>query len=547
MRHSRLVSISLFGLVVSALTVGCGTKSKGTHGGGISGTITGAPAGVTVTLGGKAISSTTTDASGNYQFTGLSSGDYTVTPSLSGYVFTPASYPDVEVDGASVTGQDFTAVAVPSTHAISGTVSGAVSAGVTVTLGGDATSSTTTDLGGHYQFSLLPDGTYTVTPRLSGYAFTPASYPAVTVNGADVTGEDFISGALQVTGVTAGNTHTCAIANGGVQCWGDDSYGQLGINSTQGSAVPVSVPGLNGVSAIGAGQVHTCAALSGALECWGRNANGQLGDNSTTDRPAPVQVSGLTSGVSAVAGGGWHTCAIVNGGAQCWGYNGQGQLGDNTDTDRYTPVQVTGLTNGVTAIATGGAFSCAIVSGGAWCWGYNAEGQLGNNSTSDFSYVPVQVYGLASGVTAIAAGNDFACAAVNGAVKCWGANDYGSLGNNSTSGSNVPVQVDGLTSGATALAASDQGGHVCAIVDGGATCWGENYFAQLGDGSSSADSLVPVQVSGLTSGATAITAGVGHTCAVVGNGVQCWGYNAYGEVGDGSYVQRDVPVEVSGL
>ena len=147
------------------------------------------------------------------------------------------------------------------------------------------------------------------------------------------------------------------------------------------------------------------------------------------------------------------------------------------------------------------------------CWGNNFNGQLGNNSNSQ-SLVSVQVIGLTSGVTAVAAGGTHSCAVVNGAVQCWGDNSSGQLGNNNAPlRSNVPVQPTGINSGVTAVAAGD--GHSCAAVSGGVQCWGFNNSGQLGNNSIILQSLLPVQVTGLTSGVTAVAAGLSHNCAVV--------------------------------
>jgi len=303
-----------------------------------------------------------------------------------------------------------------------------------------------------------------------------------------------------VTAISAGFWHTCALKDGSVWCWGWNVSGQLGNDSTTESHVPVKVSDStgytnSGVTAISGGEWHTCAVKDGGAWCWGYNTFGQLGNNSTVDSHVPVAVSGLANGVTAIGGGASHTCALKDGAAWCWGFNFSGQLGNNSTVDSDAPVKVSdssGFTNsGVTAISGGGGHTCAVKDGAAWCWGDNhIAGQLGNNSFTD-SHAPVAVWGLDSGVSVIDAGGQHTCALKGGGISCWGHDWAGQLGNNDTARSLVPVAVWVLASGVTAITAGSN--HTCAIRDGLAWCWGYNSTGQLGNNSQTG-SLVPAPV-----------------------------------------------------
>ena len=364
-----------------------------------------------------------------------------------------------------------------------------------------------------------------------------AGAPCGAGNVCDATGS--CATCVAVTGyrqVSAGNGYSCAIdASSGVVCWGLNDYGQLGDGTRASRPTPAPVTGLgSGVATVAAGASHACALTTGgAVRCWGHNMGG-LGDGTAVDRFTPVDVVGLASGVARIAAGDDVTCAITVAGAlKCWGLNMFGQLGDGSAApQRHVPGDVTGLTSGVVAVAVRGQSSFAVTSAGALkAWGNNTYGQLGDGGFAE-RRTPVDVTAVTGTFSSVAAGGFGGCGlTTTGAVRCWGGLAGALTGE--------------VVSGASAVAMSLD--HACALTTtGGVKCWGGGGVGQLGVGATDF-STTAVDAAGLTSGVVGITAGGDHTCALTSNGgVRCWGSDADGQLGDGAVDDAGFPVEVAG-
>jgi alpha-tubulin suppressor-like RCC1 family protein len=348
-----------------------------------------------------------------------------------------------------------------------------------------------------------------------------------------------------IASIAAGGGHSCAVTTAGaLKCWGNNDAGQLGDNSQLERHGPVDVFGFaGGVRQVAAGWQHTCAiTVAGGVMCWGDNTYGQLGDGTRTAQIVPAPVAGLDSGMVAVAAGAAHTCALTTAGAvKCWGANGSGELGDGTTTARLAPVDVVGLDHGVTSLALGWTHTCAVRAGqGAYCWGSNGFGRVGTGAPTGLIPAPVLVL---PGATSVATGSLHTCAIVStGSARCWGDGDYAQLGFEA-SRVTTPLRSLDLGSGFIGISAGDW--HTCALTDLGAVkCWGDNSEGNLGGGS--ADPLTGlVDVVNLDGRVTSVAAGSGHACALAASGtVKCWGANLYGQLGDGTTYARSSPVFV---
>jgi alpha-tubulin suppressor-like RCC1 family protein len=368
--------------------------------------------------------------------------------------------------------------------------------------------------------------------------------------------------------LTSGGRHTCGISSEKkAYCWGDDSNGQLGNDTTlagQQSPVAVNMNGvLSGKSIVSivAGYDHTCALTSdNNIYCWGSDSSGQLGSGvSVGNQPTAVNVdmAGALSGktISSIYAGGDTSCALTSDGlAYCWGSDSNGQLGnDITQTSQNSPVAVdmTGVLSGktISSISIGSSHTCAIASDNlAYCWGSDGAGQRGNGATTGSEGIPaaVDTSGVLSGksILSINAGGIQTCAiASDNLAYCWGSDTWGQLGNDVTLASQsspVAVATGGVMSGLTIKSISGGYAHTCAVASNNLVyCWGFDSSGQLGDDALLLDEPRPVAVD--TSGALAgksinsISMGWYHSCAMTSdNKPYCWGSDTNSELGNGA-------------
>ncbi|WP_437672574.1 RCC1 domain-containing protein [Sorangium sp. So ce131] len=346
-------------------------------------------------------------------------------------------------------------------------------------------------------------------------------------------------GCVLVAEMSLGASHTCArLTDGTVRCWGSSEYGQLGDGTIgQGAlrATPAEVPGLKDVAQIASGTDHVCARLAaGTAKCWGHGGFFKLGNGVPMSSPTPQDVPGLVN-AGGLALGHSHSCAwLTDGSVKCWGANSSGELGIGSTADAPTVTSVPNLSN-VTGMALGDFHSCALLVGGtAMCWGTGYSGQLGDGTSGMGAQklTPAPVPGL-SGVTQIAAGSYSSCALLEtGAVSCWGANDYGQLGDGTTQERSEPNLLPGLAQ-VTRLALG--GFHAYALrMDGTVFSWGSNAEGQLGNGKVGTAQPTPEAISN-PANVAGVASGLWHTCAWLSDGnAMCWGKNDAGQLGDGT-------------
>jgi alpha-tubulin suppressor-like RCC1 family protein len=361
-----------------------------------------------------------------------------------------------------------------------------------------------------------------------------------------------------VTAVAVGNFHSCAVASGGVLCWGQNDQGQLGDGTTASRTTAKAVAGLEpgtgkGVLAIAVGVNHSCAAGIFGVKCWGRNIHPTFGPSNQS--ALPLLIPNLLGPISVMDAADDTTCVVSGGQLQCWG---DGPLGNGQAAGSDTPVTIGSLPGPIKSISLGKRaqatrHSCAIAFATAYCWGGGTYGQLGGGNSND-QLTPQAVAGFTAATGAafeIAAGDLQTCGIHStGGLRCWGSVGFGLLGNGASARelSATPV-ASPATSGVTQLATSGDGldGHSCAVIASKAWCWGSNTHGELGDGSV-AGALAPIQAT-VPGNVTSVSVGYYHSCAVTSGQVWCWGSNEAGQLGrDPANLPLSLsPIQVPGI
>jgi alpha-tubulin suppressor-like RCC1 family protein len=353
------------------------------------------------------------------------------------------------------------------------------------------------------------------------------------------------SPALTFLSVNPGSYHTCALADGGTAvCWGSNKNAQLGRGAAGASeALPQPVAGTARFTRLSAGANHTCGLTAeGGVECWGYNAFGQAGVKTAevVTRPTAIATALKFTGIAA---GFTHTCAIAEGGsAYCWGDSRTGQGGAGVSGGSTAVPSQVRVPQGTEfrMIGAGGGFSCGLTADEhVYCWGSNERGTLGltvnQACASGRAQVPCSTTPILVSpdlrARYLAVGQTHSCAVTTaGATVCWGG----------TYGATVATVAEGHSFALLTVGS----GHTCGLEEGAIFCWGSNVSGKLGNGSTErSDTPVPV-VGQLSFGS--VRAGFQHTCAITtSQSIVCWGDNLDGQLGNGTKTESATPVKIT--
>jgi len=351
--------------------------------------------------------------------------------------------------------------------------------------------------------------------------------------------------------LAVGQNHTCVVrTDGDVMCWGANNNGQMGSGSASGplqEVLPVTLPGERVADAIHSGGEHVCVLAMDALWCWGRNNQNQVEPGGAT--VVPPQTMPVFAPPGAVGLGLEHSCVAEPGGPglQCLGNNLNDELGGGggQPVDSELPVMQT-----IDELAIGDDHGCARAGGRVWCWGSDEYGQLGQNMVAGPTPMKTEVT-LPSDATLIVAGSEHTCAVVADgmAVRCWGRNNNGQLGDGSTTNRQLPTSIAGPPPSAV-IAMDSSADTTCGLLtDGDLWCWGGLNASDLGlDVANTTPLSIPQRLPGIDALPEPVAGfGVGsrHLCVYASSGrLWCWGRNNTWQVGPAAELQVDAPYEL---
>lgn len=376
--------------------------------------------------------------------------------------------------------------------------------------------------------------------------------------------------------ISAGYDHTCGIEDRAVEdpsnpasdlhfqrlvCWGNNAVGQIGNGTTITQASQFDIQETFEWVYASAGNQHSCAIREeGTLWCWGDNSNSQLGNIITTEFTLPSQV-GIDNDWYRVEASNQFTCGIKTiateneGEIVCWGLNNNYQLGTGDTTTRVLATPISAINTPNTSwkqLTSGSEHSCALKStnGAIYCWGDNTYGQIGDGSIAP-STVPKQINNSNTGAITswkdVSAGQHHTCAIANSNdLYCWGNNDAGQLGINSTAHQATPVKIEHTTGWQDV---ESGGSHTCAVDETlDIYCWGLNVRGQLANGAN-IDTNQPTLYNNSPDWVY-ISSGRLHSCGLRGDPAEpshklyCGGINDYGQLGLGSTANQSQPIQV---
>lgn len=337
-----------------------------------------------------------------------------------------------------------------------------------------------------------------------------------------------------VTSAAFGGHFKCVVVDGAVRCWGERRGGVFGDGTTDAEPSPVQMSDVGRISELAMSDDAVCAIVGSDLRCWEH------------ERIAKQTLTGIQH----VALGSSHGCGIYAGGTvRCWGTRADGRVGDvmpkaptpgvlGSIEEAAPPTAPRGV-GSARSIGAGMSHTCALLtSGSVSCWGTNTGDELGRGRPSPAA-LPALVPNLHE-VTALSVGVTQACALRrDGTLACFG--DVAALEVDDIRKTKNLLAVPGVKD-VTSFAVGT--GHGCAADSkGGVICWG----AGPGTGSPSSAFRAPSPVPGLND-ARKVYAGYTHTCVIKKDEtVACWGDNEYGQLGDGTFVDRLEPTPVKAL